>query len=230
MTSMVPMNRLAYYVASAFSLSAVLFLTACGPDASDTDPSPSPAAGSADQRTIDVAELGYAHGDPDAPVHVIEFSDFGCPHCATFAEESYPVLHDEFVESGQVYWQYIPFVIGTFPNGDDAARAAECAGEQGPDSFWAMHDRIFENQDAWKATTRPDTLFEELARESGIDVETLASCIDEGRQDERLWANNYVASQLGIRGTPSFLINGMPVQGAPPLDQFREFLHEIQPQ
>src|SRR5690606_28569884 len=75
------------------------------------------------RETIDVGELGYAAGPADAPLTVVEFSDFGCPYCARFALESYPQLEREFVEGGMVRWVYVPFVMGNFPNGDLAARA-----------------------------------------------------------------------------------------------------------
>src|SRR5690606_24185800 len=109
----------------------LIMLGACtGGDEDDTQP---PAA-----TGLDVTGVGWVTGLDDAPVTVIEFSDFGCPFCAQFALDTYPTLHTEFVLAGQVRWIYVPFVIGRFPNGEGAALAGECAGEQG--RFWQMHD------------------------------------------------------------------------------------------
>lgn len=216
------MNRPTWTHPLALALAALTGLAACGPS---EEPAHEQPAGQ--QPVVNVNELGHAKGDPDAPIHIIEFSDFGCPYCARFALESYPALHEEFVETGQVYWQFIPITIGSFPNGDEAARSAECAGEQGEDHFWAMQRRLYAEQDRWRRTGDSGPVFRSLAEEIGLDASRFASCMQEDRPSERMWAHNYVASQLGVRGTPSFLINGMPVEGAPPLDRFQEFLRQL---
>lgn len=209
-----------------FLASPALVLTLLG-----CNGAPDQGGGEAVERpdVVDVAELGYAQGDPDAPIHILEFSDFGCPHCARFALESYPALREEFVETGKVYWQYIPVVMGSFRNGEDVARAAECAGEQSDASFWALHDRLFEEQSRWQATNDVDALLRGLAEEVGLDLDAFNGCMAENRPAQRMWANGYVARQLGIRGTPTFMVNGFPLEGAPRLDQFQDFLRELSP-
>ncbi|HEU5208821.1 MAG TPA: thioredoxin domain-containing protein [Longimicrobiales bacterium] len=180
------------------------------------------AAGAQPRDTIDMRTLGYSHGPDDAPITVYEFSDFGCPYCAKFALETYPELHREFVTTGRVRWTYVPFVMGTFPNGGEAARAAECAGEQ--DDFWVMHDRLFQGQREWKGSRDAHALFQSYARELSLDVERFASCYREDRGGERLALQNYVADALRVRATPSFFINGRLVEGALPIEAFREIL------
>lgn len=172
--------------------------------------------------TIDLRTLGYSHGPEDAPITVYEFSDFGCPYCAKFALETYPELHREFVATGKVRWTYVPFVMGSFPNGDGAARAAECAGEQ--DRFWVMHDRLFQGQREWKGGRDPESLFAQYAAELELDVERFASCYREDRRGQRTSLHNYVADALRVRATPSFFINGRLVEGALPVEAFREIL------
>lgn len=166
--------------------------------------------------------LGYEIGLADAPVTVVEFSDFGCPYCARFALEIYPELHTEFVLSGQVRWVYLPFVLGIFPNGADAALAAECAGDQ--DRFWPMHDLLYEHQREWKETRDPDRLFLELAARSGLDPARFERCYREQEPADRLEMQNQIARQIGIRATPSFVIQNQLVQGALPPEQFRAVL------
>jgi protein-disulfide isomerase len=172
--------------------------------------------------TIDLSTLGYSHGPDDAPITVYEFSDFGCPYCAKFALETYPELHREFVATGKVRWTYVPFVMGTFPNGDEAARAAECAGEQ--DEFWAMHDHLFARQREWKGSRDAASLFARYADGLSLDLAGFTSCYRENRRGRRLDLHNYVADALRVRATPSFFINGRLVEGALPIEAFREIL------
>ncbi len=186
---------------------------------------PAPGVG-AQQEPVDIEDIGYDQGLQDAPVLVIEFSDFGCPYCARFAMETYPALHREFVMTGKVRWKFVPFVLGIFPNGAEATRSAECAAEQGEQYFWDMHDMLYEHQAEWKSTRAPESLFRTFASEIRLDETRFTSCYEEDRGGSRTRVNNLVASTLGIHATPSFLVNGMLVRGALPLEQFRMVLND----
>jgi protein-disulfide isomerase len=175
--------------------------------------------------TVDLRRIGYAEGADDAPVTVIEFSDFGCPFCAMFAQGSYPEIREEFIRDGRVRWIYVPFVMGTFRNGEQAARAGECAGEQ--NRFEAMKLRIYSGQNEWRNTRDADALFSTFAAEVGLDRNRFLSCYREDRRGDRTRAANRAASAVGIRATPSFLINGRLVEGALPLEQFRMILNRL---
>jgi protein-disulfide isomerase len=172
--------------------------------------------------TIDLRTIGYSRGAEDAPVTVYEFSDFGCPFCGMFARGTYPELHEEFVATGKVRWTYVPFVMGMFPNGAESARAAECAGEQ--EKFWEMHDLLYAKQNEWKASRSPAQLYEGYARELSLDPGRFASCYREDRGHPRTALNNRAADALRVRATPSFFINGRLVEGALPVEQFRQIL------
>lgn len=213
---------------SAIGLVLSLLAVACAEPAGRGDPdSAARSAGEAPRDTIYVDQVGYDVGDPDAPVIVIEFSDFGCPYCARFALETYPEIHRDYIQTGKVVWKYVPFVMGTFPNGHHAAMAAECAGEQGDDLFWQMHDELYKEQRAWKATSEPEALFRDLAGRLGLDVDRFSNCFREGRGAPRTRAANQLAAYAGVRATPTFIINGFRVQGALPIDHFRMILDEI---
>ena len=175
--------------------------------------------------TINLRKIGYSRGAPDAPVTVYEFSDFGCPFCGTFARSTYPELHREFVATGKVRWTYVPFVMGMFPNGAEAARAAECTAEQ--DRFWEMHDLLFAKQQEWKASRAPARLFDGYARQLKLDGNRFASCYREDRGGGRTALNNRAADALRVRATPSFFINGRLVEGALPAEQFRQVLSAL---
>ncbi|MHB8839651.1 MAG: DsbA family protein, partial [Gemmatimonadaceae bacterium] len=97
---------------------------------------------------VDLTGIGYDTGSPGAPIVMVDFSDFGCPFCGRHALETQPALEREFVATGKVFYKYVPFVMGMFPNGDVAARAAECAAEQG--KLWEMHDALYADHSAWK--------------------------------------------------------------------------------
>lgn len=219
---------------------AVMSLAACAPnDAPAADPSSTPGrapagAGSVGAppavdrvvvQGVDVTAIGHDIGDPGAPIVIVEMSDFGCPYCARHALETLPALEREFVATGKVFYKHVPFVMGMFPNGDRAARAAECAGEQ--DRFWPMHDSVYVHQKEWKKGSDADGLLASLARKVVPDGAKWAACYAAGRQDGRTTAANAAAARLGVRATPTFFINGQLVEGALPLDVMRSGLNSM---
>lgn len=209
----------------------LLVVTACGggsagdPGAGTEQGGSSGAQDAEAPLRFNVTGRGYNEGDPDAPIRVVEFSDFACPHCREFHLESYPTVREEFVESGTVLWKYIPFVLGIFPNSVEAARAGECAIEQ--DAFPPLRDRLFQEQPAWLEAENPREMFVGYAGEEGLDVERFASCLEEGRRDEEVQRNIELGRQIGIRGTPTFMINGVTIQGNRPPEVFRDVFNQL---
>jgi len=212
-----------------FNRGTVLFLllalAACG-GGEGTDAGGSRAgaqAGSQDDEAplrFNVTGRGHNAGSPDAPIRVVEFSDFACPHCREFHLRSYPTIHEEFVETGTVLWKYIPYVLGSFPNSVEAARAGECAIEQ--EAFPPLRDRLFAEQPDWVQADDPRELFIGYAGEEGLDVEQFNSCLEEGRRDDEVQQNIELGRQVGIRGTPTFMVNGNVIQGNRPPEVFRD--------
>jgi protein-disulfide isomerase len=166
--------------------------------------------------------MGYDFGSNDAPVKVMEISDFGCGYCRRFHEETFPTLQAIYMDAGLVEWKFIPFVLGLFPNGLQAATAAECAGEQ--EMFFQMQDRLFAEQSGWRNSEEPYGFFGRLAEEEGLDVPRFSSCLEGGWRDNHVRANIRLGQQAGARGTPLFLIDGRPVSGSIPLEDFRALL------
>lgn len=166
--------------------------------------------------------MGFNHGSADAPVKVLEFTDFGCGYCRRFHQETYPTVADLYIDAGLVEWKHVPFVLGRFPNGLQAAMAAECAGEQ--DAFLPMHARLFEDQQTWKVRDDPYDLFVEMAREEGLDAARLKSCLEGGWRENALRDNLRLAAEVGVRGTPTFIIDGKVLPGFLPLSSFRDVL------
>ncbi len=173
---------------------------------------------------VDLTGVGYDHGSPSAPVVVVNFSDFGCPYCGSFSRETQPSLDREFVVPGKVFFKYVPFVMGMFPNGEQAARAGECAGDQG--KFQAMHDRLYLGQKEWKASRTPESVFKRYAAETGLDAARFAACNSGNTTHPRTALATDKADRLGIRVTPTFYVNGRQIEGALPLEDFRHVLSQ----
>lgn len=170
---------------------------------------------------IDLTGVGHDVGDHDAPVVLIDFSDFGCPYCAKFTHETYPSIEREYVRTGKVFFKYVPFVMGMFPHGNEAARAAECAGDQG--RFWPMHDLLYAHQGEWKVAREPAVAFGSYADSLGLDRARFGACYARGPHPRTQRATD-VARTIGVRVTPSFIVNERPVEGALPLADFRKVI------
>ena len=173
---------------------------------------------------LDVAGLGYSLGDPDAPIHVVEFVDLGCRECRRFSEETFPSIQEEYVSTGRVYWQVIPYVSGLQPNGEQGARAAECAADQ--DAFWPMHDALYEHQTEWWTKRRPQRQYKRYAEALDLDTDRFGRCYGGKETEERTAANTEAALRAGVRATPTFFVNGRMVLGALPVELFRTILND----
>jgi len=189
-------------------------------------PAPLVDTGSEPLPDVPLEDLFHELAESGATVTVVEFSDFGCPYCGQFERSTFPALRDEFVKTGKVRWRFVPFVLGMFPNGFEAMRASTCVAEQSPDAFWVMHDTLFAQQDVWKASRYPDQLFRSYAVVAGADGDAFTSCFEHGRSAERVTAANALAQRSSVRSTPTFFVNGTMVQGALPLQEFRNVILE----
>jgi len=170
----------------------------------------------------DVAGMGYDRGVASAPIQVVEFGDFGCSACARFEAETSADFHREFVATGRIRFKYIPFVMGNFPNSEEATRAALCAGDQS--SYWPMHDLLFERQREWVRLRDPQQLFEELAAALRLNAAAFGSCYSSEATQARVNEINRTAHGLRLRGTPTFFINGREALGAIPIEQWRQIV------
>lgn len=171
---------------------------------------------------FDLTGIGYDRGSTTAPVVMIDLSDFSCPYCGAFSIRTYPAIEREYVKTGKVFFKYVPFVAGGFPNSREATRATECAADQG--GFWPMMTRVYESQREWRKGGDPYPLLSGLASTAGLDTVRLRECYRSGRTDARTARASNLANDLGVRVTPSFIINERPVQGALPLADFRKVI------
>jgi protein-disulfide isomerase len=176
------------------------------------------------QERVEFDSFGYTRGEPGAPVEVVEFADFGCSACAAFATGAWADFHREFVETGVVSWRFIPFILGSFRNSEDATTAAECVAELAPESYWSMHDILYARQENWNRRRRPEGELRSFAEELGVDGEAFEDCYDGGAAEDRIDRNNDLADDLGVRATPTFFVNGRTLLGAPPLSEWRTLI------
>lgn len=189
---------------------------------------PAPDLLSQNSDPLDLTGIAQDEGDAlNAPVVVIEFSDFGCVFCARFHAGDYHTLRNEFVTSGDVVWRYIPVTIGGFPNSDVAASAALCIADQ--TDFAPIRDRLYEDRDIWLRQSGPEAReqFRGYAQAQSVDMAQWETCVDDPATRQRLDMANRAAAAAGVRGTPSFLVQGFLVQGAPVLENFQMALRQL---
>ncbi len=166
---------------------------------------------------VTVAAEGPSLGPVDAPVTIIEFSDFQCPYCGR-ASSTVKELHERYPEQVRIVYRHLP-LTAIHPNARPAAEAAACAEAQG--KFWEFHDKLFANQSALSPAD-----LQRYAQEVGLDMPAFDSCVTERKTqaqvDKDLGAAMAAATAAGKRGlgTPAFFVNGMLLSGAKPADEF----------
>lgn len=156
-------------------------------------------------------------GDQNAPVTIIEFSDFECPFCKRFFSNTLPQLTREYIDTGKVKLVYRDFPLSFHPNAQKAAEAGECADDQG--KFWEMHDKIFENQQAIGIAD-----LKSYAASLGLDTSEFNSCLDSGKHVKEIQKDISDGSKYGASGTPTFFINGIKLVGAQPFSAFQQII------
>lgn len=164
-------------------------------------------------------------GDPNAPVEIQIFSDFGCGHCANFASSTGEILTEKYVATGQLTMVYnsVGRLLG-HPNSITTAEAAYCAGDQ--NKFWEYHDIIYANQAALFANVnrKLDKTLSAYAESLGMDVDAFDSCLRSNKYNQVIQEDYVEASNANITSTPSFTINGTLLVGNAPLDEFEQII------
>lgn len=186
-----------------------------------TTPAVTPPAG----LPANLADAGpaqpYVLGSAGAPVQILEFADFECPACGSFATITEPDVRTRIIDAGIASFAYYDFPLPQHRHSYPASHAAACANEQG--RFWEMHDRIYAEQDRWstQATANPKPLFRQMAQSLGLDVRRWESCYDTGKYQQRIDANLAEATRRGINTTPTFIINGSAHRGSMNYDELK---------
>jgi protein-disulfide isomerase len=163
---------------------------------------------------------GHLIGKADAPVQVMEFGDFECPHCAAFARETEPEVRATLVKTGIVAFRYFDFPLPKFKNSMTAHLAASCAESQG--KFWEMHDRLYGSQAEWNgdATSDPLSVMAKYAAELKLDVGAFRSCVSSQKFAARIQDNRAEGVRRGVTGTPTFILGKRTFHGVT-FEQFK---------
>ena len=181
-----------------------------------TGPAPAPAADGFN---------GYTMGSDSARVEVVEYLDFECPACASFAILQMPTIREQLISTGKVRWRSRDFPLQIHQFSRFAAHAAQCAGEQG--KFWEMHDQLFVNH-AWAQTGKnPTRLFRGFAEAVGVDAAKYDECMASQRYVGRIQASLEEGERVGVGGTPTFFVNGRPYQGRDNSDAFKALVDSL---
>lgn len=130
-------------------------------------------------------------------------------------------IEEEYIQKGLVRFGYRHVII-LGPESQLAAEASECAADQ--DAFWAFHDRLFEAQQGKNLGAFSKDSLKRYAAEIGLDTESFNACLDSGKHASTVRQESKEASYMGVRSTPSFLINGRPLLGAQPFEVFQEYI------
>ncbi len=170
--------------------------------------------------TIFTGDVAGQIGSPDAPVTLVEYTDYQCPFCQRHNSETMPRMLSEMIETGKVQYIIKDFPLDSIhPEARRAAAAARCAGEQG--AYWEMHDAIFINQSDWAGLGDGAwDILAGLAESLELNMEEYNECAASGRYDSFIQANLQEGASLGVRGTPFFFIDGFPINGAQPYELF----------
>lgn len=153
-------------------------------------------------------------GPQDAPITIVEFSDYQCPYCRLWHLQVYQPLLAAYPGKIRVVYRHFP--LNSHPQAFPAAEAAMCAGEQ--NAYWLFHEKLFSSDSLGR------NIYVQYARDLDLDMTAFEACITERRFQDAVQADLDFAVNLGVRSTPTFFINGLAIVGAQPLDIFRQVI------
>lgn len=165
------------------------------------------------------ADRGRIRGDSSAKVWLVIVSDFQCPYCRQWHDESFATVVRDYVDTGKIRLAYVNLPLRMHANAVPSAEAAMCASVQG--RFWEMHDALFRTQGRWAALADPKPLFDSLATSLGVEPAPYRSCIESKAMRPMIEADARRVSESGVEATPTFFIGGEKLEGAAPLPDLR---------
>ncbi|MGI0046099.1 MAG: thioredoxin domain-containing protein [Nitrosotalea sp.] len=189
----------------------------------DTGNNPSPIGG------IDISMASPVEGSPNAPITMIEFGDYQCPHCDAWFKNSEPTIKSNYIDTNKVklYFVDIPY-LG--PDSAIAAQATYCAADQG--KYWEYHDVLYTNQGPVQSGWASSGSLKQFASSLGLDTTKFNSCLDSGKYSDRVSHNKDVATSAGVQGTPTFFIVGVKgtvnkIEGDQPMEIFSKTIDSM---
>ena len=168
-------------------------------------------------------------GNQQAPVTLLEYSDFTCGYCEKFFEETWPLLFSEYIQTGKLRLIYRDFPRSTSGPSIDTAMAARCAGEQG--QYWSMHDQLFSSNRKFSSEQ-----IQQQAEDLRLNVRQFSECVQAERYMDSIYRDRMEGGSIGVRGTPHFILflthnpkEGpfLVIPGAFPFDVFQENIEKL---
>ena len=210
-------------VVLAFAIGVLVGYVAWGRDAATVTvtapPSGQVAAAPTEQpqyRRYEIPTDGYPSlGPDDAEIVIVEFSDYQCPYCRRFHDETYQALLDAYPGQIRFVYRNLP-LTSIHPSAMPAAIASMCANDQ--NAYWDFHEKLFSSETLDEAT------YIQYATDLGLNVDTFTACLSSGSHDAFIETDMKFALDLGVQSTPTFFINGLAVVGAQPLQNFQEII------
>lgn len=166
------------------------------------------------------ADRGRIRGSATAPIWVVEISDFQCPYCKRWHDESFATIDREYVQTGKVRLAYLNFPLSSIhANARAASEAAMCASVQG--KFWPLHGSLFDTQARWSGIVNPVPMFDSLAVAAGVNAAAWRQCMTSHATASLIDADLARSSSAGVQSTPTFFVGDRKLEGAYPVDSFR---------
>jgi protein-disulfide isomerase len=165
----------------------------------------------------DIPTDGYpSFGPDDAKIVIVEFSDFQCPYCRRFHEDTYKALLNAYPGKIRFVYRNLPLPPNMHPEAMSAAVASLCANDQ--NAFWDYHDKLF------SSATLSEETYIQYATDLKLNVEDFTACLSSSKHDEFIQQDMDFSSNLGVQSTPTFFVNGLAVIGAQPLTTFQTLI------
>ena len=157
-------------------------------------------------------------GPQDAPITIVEFTDYECPFCRKWHAEVFPKLMEAYPDQVRLVYRDFP-LTSIHVNAQPAAEAANCANEQG--AFWDFTDKLYRMEQGLSAQA-----YEVYASQLDLDAQAFKDCLESGRYKEEIQSDFDFAANLGVRSTPTFFINGIAIVGAQPFEVFQQVIEK----
>lgn len=165
----------------------------------------------------DIPTEGYPSlGPEDAEIVIVEFSDFQCPYCQRFHQQTFPDLLAAYPGKIRFVYRNLPLPPSIHPDAKSAAAAALCAGDQ--NSYWEYHDKLFDGN------ALGEEVYLQYAKELGLNMEEFTACLSSGKHDDFIEQDMEFSANLGVQSTPTFFVNGLAIIGAQPLSSFTQLI------
>jgi protein-disulfide isomerase len=191
-----------------------VFVTAQAGSQESTNPGGATTTG--EYTRYDIPTEGHISlGPKEAPIVIVEFSDFQCPYCRRFHQETFQSLMDAYPGKIRFVYRNLP-LTQIHPEAFPAAVASRCANDQ--DAFWKYHNRLFSSEQLSEQT------YIQYAADLDLDTEIFKACLDSGTHDDFIQSDMDFAINLGVQSTPTFFINGLAIVGAQPITAFKQLI------